>query len=116
MVQNPLTRFLQIRLFDRRWALTVLERALATVQREFSVPGKELLFDALRPALTGERTAASYAEIAERFVITEAAVKVTVHRLRQRYRAALRSEIARTVATSEEVDVELQDLFQALGD
>ena len=79
--------------------MTILERALATVRSEFVDANKEPFFEALRPALTKQQGAEGYAAIAHRFEMSEGAVKATVHRLRRRYRAALRSEIARTVLT-----------------
>lgn len=102
------------RLFDRRWALAVIDRALARLHAEYAASGKGALFDALRPLLTGG-AASSYVELGAQFRMNEGAVKVAVHRLRQRYGAALRAEIAETVETAEEVDVELRHLLDALG-
>ena len=104
------------RLFDRRWAMTVLERALTRVQREFGGEEKVALFDALRPALLSDHPTMTYAEIAARFATTEGALKVTVHRLRRSYRAALRAEIGQTVGSLEDVDAELRHLLGALTD
>jgi RNA polymerase sigma-70 factor (ECF subfamily) len=102
-------------LFDRRWAVTILERALARVRNEFAEAAKAAFFDALRPALTKEHDADCYAAIARDFEMSEGAVKGAVHRLRRRYRAALRSEIRQTVAHPDEVDAELRHLFEVLG-
>ncbi|HYE17435.1 MAG TPA: sigma-70 family RNA polymerase sigma factor [Tepidisphaeraceae bacterium] len=101
--------------FERRWALTVLERALAALADEFAAAGKTRLFDALKAYLTGDAGAAPYADVAGQLGMTEGAVKVAVHRLRERYRAALRREIAGTVADPAKVDEEIADLFAALG-
>ena len=103
------------RLFDRRWAITVLERALTRVENEFAAGGKRALFDALRPALTKDDAAQGYAEIAARFETTEGALKVIVHRLRRRYRTALREEIAETMEPGGDVDSELRHLLDALN-
>ena len=103
------------RLFDRRWALAVIARTLARLRAEFADSGKGALFDALRPLLTGSGAASTYVELGASFGMTEGAVKVAVHRLRQRYGAALRAEIAETVETAAEIDVELRHLFEALG-
>ena len=102
------------RIFDRQWALTVLDRALDRLRGEYQRAGKGDLFDHLRPALAGDR-AAPYADLAIRLGISEGAVKVAVHRLRGRCREVVREEISQTVAGAEEVDRELRDLFAALG-
>jgi len=102
-------------LFERRWALTLLERVLAALQHEFRASGKESLFDALKPALMGEGRGIPYAEIAATFSMTESAIKVAVHRLRARYRELLFAEIAHTVATPAEVEEELRHLFAAVS-
>ena len=103
------------RLFDRRWAVAVIERALARLGAEYSTGGKGALFDALKPMLTAPDSARPYTEIGAEFGMNEGAVKTAVHRLRQRYGAALRAEIAETVGTAEEVDGELRHLLDALG-
>jgi len=113
---EPAERLTPDRLFDRRWAMTVLERALARVQRDFVKKEKRELFDALRPALLSEDPTMTYADIALRFDTTEGAIKLLVHRLRRSYRAALRSEIAETVGSLEDVDGELRHLLGALTD
>jgi RNA polymerase sigma-70 factor (ECF subfamily) len=102
------------RLFDRRWALEVIERALGRLGAEYAASAKGALFAALRPLLTGCATS-SYAELGAPFDLNEGAVKVAVHRLRQRYRAAIRAEIAETVETPAEIDAELRHLLEALG-
>jgi RNA polymerase sigma factor (sigma-70 family) len=101
------------RIFERRWALTLLEQVLAKLRREFVMLGKAMLFEALEPGLTGEKI--PYAEIAARLNLNEGAVRVAVHRLRVRYRDLVRLEIAETVAAEEDVAAELQHLFAALG-
>jgi RNA polymerase sigma-70 factor (ECF subfamily) len=101
------------KLFDRRWALTLLDRVLARLGGELADAGKAAQFEALKFCLGGERHA--YAEVARTLGMSEGAVKVAAHRLRERYRALIRAEIAETVATAEEVDGELRDLFAALS-
>lgn len=103
------------RLFDRRWALTVIDQALARLAAEYAATGKAALFAALRPLLTAPGEARSYEEIGAEFSMSEGAVKIAVHRLRQRYGAALRAEIAETVETASEVESELRHLLEALG-
>jgi RNA polymerase sigma-70 factor (ECF subfamily) len=101
-------------IYERRWALAILERALARLRQEFADAGKEKLFERLKGALAGEGLQESYARIAQELGISEQAVKVAVHRLRRRYQELLRGEIAQTVASPEEVDEELRDLFAAV--
>jgi len=79
------------------------------------VTGREKVFEELKPTLTEARRSVRYAEIAIRLGSSEGAVKVAVHRLRQRYREVLRAEIADTVAGPGEVEDELRNLFAALA-
>ncbi len=101
------------RIFERRWALTLLEQVLERLRREFVAAGKGKMFDELKAALTGAKV--DYSEIAARLNLNEGAVRVAVHRLRLRYRDLVRAEIAQTVATDDEVEAELQHLFAALA-
>jgi len=100
--------------YERRWALILLQQVLDRLASEFSTPGKVRLFDELKVFLSGEK-GGSYAEIGSRLGMTESAIKVTVHRLRQRYREILRLEIANTVSSPEAVDDEIRNLFAALS-
>ncbi|HOA60961.1 MAG TPA: sigma-70 family RNA polymerase sigma factor [Verrucomicrobiota bacterium] len=102
-------------LFDRQWAMTLLERTMAALEAEYGATGRASLFEHLRGCLAKEESRMSYAEIASRLKLTEAAVKMAVHRLRARYRALLRAEIARTVSAPEEIDEEIRHLFTAFG-
>jgi RNA polymerase sigma factor (sigma-70 family) len=102
------------RLFERRWALTVLDQVLSRLQNEFSAEGKQLVFDKLKQFLTGGSDQAGYASIAADLRTTEGAVKTAVHRLRRRYRQLLRDEIAQTVADPEDVDAEIEYLLSCL--
>ena len=101
-------------IFDRRWALTLLERVLDSLRLEMSRTGKGAQFEALKFTLTGE-TGAPYNEIASQLGTSEGALKVFVHRLRERYRSLLREEIAQTVETDAEIDDELRHLIAALS-
>lgn len=106
------------RIFDRRWALTLLEQTLARMKATCERAGKGPLFEALKPTLTGDGRDArdeSYRDIADRLGTTEGALKVAAHRLRREYREMLRAEIEETVAGPEHVDDEIRDLFAALG-
>jgi RNA polymerase sigma-70 factor (ECF subfamily) len=101
-------------IYERRWALTLLEQALTLLRQEFARAGKQKLFEGLKGMLTGDSIAEPYSQIAEKLSMTEQAVKVAVHRLRQRYRELLREEIAQTVSNNDEIDDELRDLFNAV--
>jgi RNA polymerase sigma-70 factor (ECF subfamily) len=103
------------RLFERRWALTLLDQVLTRLSDEYAATGKRATFDQLQGCLTGDSDAQAYTELAARLGMTEGAVKVAVHRLRRRYRAMLREEIAQTVADPTEIDDEIRQLFSALG-
>ena len=103
------------RIFDRRWALTVLERTVAGLAEDFSRAGKVEQFEALKVYLLGEAGAPPYVEVAKRLGTTEGAIKVAVHRLRDRYRHRLRQEIAQTVSREEDIDQEIADLFASLA-
>jgi RNA polymerase sigma-70 factor (ECF subfamily) len=100
-------------IYDRRWAMTLLDQVMARLRTEMAGAGKLAHFEALKFCLTGEKS--GYAEVGARLGMTEGAVKVAVHRLRERYRALLRAEIAATVTTEEETDDELRALLAALG-
>lgn len=97
--------------FERRWALALLEQTLKELRAEYVESGKSNLFDVLKGTLTGEAT--GYRELGKRLGITEGAVKVSVHRIRLRYREKLRSVIAQTVTQPEDVDDEIRNLFAA---
>jgi RNA polymerase sigma factor (sigma-70 family) len=101
------------RLFERQWALTVLQQVLLRLQSEFSAEGKAELFETLKCFLTGGREE-TYAEVSRRLEMSEGAVKTAVHRLRRRYRELLREEITHTVARPEEIEEEIRYLRSCL--
>lgn len=102
-------------IFDRRWALTVLDRTLARLQREAEADDKAREFDRLKSCLTVDGADGEYRELGAPLGMSAGAVKVAVHRLRRRYRMALREEISATVLTDEAVDDELQHLIRILA-
>ncbi|MBI4324111.1 MAG: sigma-70 family RNA polymerase sigma factor [Chloroflexi bacterium] len=102
------------KIFDRRWALTLLEQVLTRLEAEFVDDGKKEMFEELQVFLLGKQSAAPYAQAASRLGMTEGAVKVAAHRLRRRYRELLRLEIAHTVESAGEIEGELRDLLAAL--
>jgi RNA polymerase sigma factor (sigma-70 family) len=101
-------------LYERRWALTLLEQALARLRQEFTASGKERLFEALKGTLTGDGTDEPYERIGRDLGLSESAIKTAAHRMRRRFRELLRAEVAQTVAAPEEVEDELRDLFAAV--
>ena len=112
---DPADQVTAEKMFERRWALTLLERVLLRLRDEHAHDGKAELFEQLKITLTEASRSVPYAEIATRLAMSEGAVKVAVHRLRQRYRELLRAEIADTVASPAEVEEEIRALFSALA-
>ncbi len=102
------------RIYERRWAMTLLNKAVETLRAEYELAGKLSVFDELKVYLGGEDSSVPYREIGRRLESSEGAVRVAVHRLRRRCRECLRHEIAQTVASSEDIDQELRHLFQAV--
>jgi RNA polymerase sigma factor (sigma-70 family) len=102
------------RIFDRSWALTLLERVLVQLRREYEEGGRETLFEVLQVFLTEDPGAGAYSSTADRLGMTRGAVRVAVHRLRRRYGDILRREIAATVDDPAQIDDEIQGLFAAL--
>lgn len=103
------------RMFDRQWALTLIARALEIVGGELRDAGKTAHFETLKPWLTGEHTGLSVADAAQQLGASVGAVKVAVHRLRQRFRETVKAEIAQTVSGHAEVDDELRHLLSVLS-
>lgn len=103
-------------LYERRWALTVIERVLSQLRREWEAAGRETEFDELKSCLLGVNPSGGYAAIAARLGISEGAVKTAVHRLRRRFQGELRTHIAETVSDPDDVDDEIRFLVRALGE
>jgi len=101
--------------FDREWAMTVMGRALATVEKEMVEVGKQGQFDALKPWLVGDGSVPSQADTAQKLGMSEGALKVGVHRLRKRFRDVVRMEISQTLRDPSLVDEELRHLIEALS-
>jgi RNA polymerase sigma-70 factor (ECF subfamily) len=110
---EPADRLTPERLYERQWALALLEGVIRRLRGEYEAAGKGGLFAALQAAVTGG--AVDYGDLAERLGQSEGALRVAVHRLRQRYRQILREEIAHTVAREEDVETELADLRRVLA-
>jgi RNA polymerase sigma factor (sigma-70 family) len=103
------------KIYERRWALILLEQVLSRLEAEFVRDGKAALFNELQVFLQSGRGDGSYREVGERLNMSEGAIKVAVHRMRGRYRELLRAESQQTVATPEEIDGELRHLLAALS-
>jgi RNA polymerase sigma-70 factor (ECF subfamily) len=102
------------RIYERRWALTLLEQVLARLGEEYRVAGSTRLFEELKQLLADDPDRPSQAQIARELGIAENAVKQAFHRLRQRYRLLLREEIAQTVVTPDDVENELRHFIAVL--
>jgi RNA polymerase sigma factor (sigma-70 family) len=102
------------RLYERHWALAVLEQVLGRLESEYRAAGNAVLFDRLKEFLVGEPGLRTQAEIATELGMTENAVKQAFHRFRQRYRVLLREEIAHTVAQAGDIEGELRHLVSVL--
>jgi RNA polymerase sigma-70 factor (ECF subfamily) len=103
-------------IYERRWALTLLERVLSRLKDEYRAAGNAELFDSLKELLPDEPGAPSQADIAARLGMTENAVRQAFYRFRQRYQSLLREEIANTVATPGDIEDELRHLIAVLGE
>jgi DNA-directed RNA polymerase specialized sigma24 family protein len=112
---EPFHQWTAEKIFERRWALTVLEQALCALRNESVAAGKLPLFEQLKFFLGGSGGSLPYSELAVRLGTTEGAIKVAMHRLRRRYGELLRAEIAQTVAEPDQIDEELRHLFTALS-
>jgi RNA polymerase sigma factor (sigma-70 family) len=101
-------------IYERRWALTVLERVLSRLKDEYVGAGNTALFDALKELLPDEPGSPSQAEIATQLGMTENAIRQAFYRFRQRYQSILREEIAHTVATPADIEDELRHLIAVI--
>ena len=102
------------RIFEQRWALTLLGQVHETLRRKYSESGERALFDALWVTLSGESGGEPHAVIGDRLGMTEGAVQMAAHRLRRRYGKTIRELIADTVSDPALIDDEIRDLFAAL--
>ena len=112
--QEPAHKLSADRIYERRWALTLLEQVLVRLGAEYEAAGKLPLFDRLKELLAGESGQPSQAKIAAEMQMTENAVKQAFHRLRHRYRQLLHEEIAHTVAVPDDVEDELRHFMSVL--
>jgi len=113
--RDPVHDLTPERLFDRQWALTLLDHVLAQLELEMSRAGKSHQFVALQPALLGAAKRVPYAEIAATLAISEEAARAAAHRLRRRYRKLLRDLVSCTVDDPADIDDEISTLFSCLS-
>jgi RNA polymerase sigma-70 factor (ECF subfamily) len=111
---EPATHASPDKLFEKQWALTVLQDVLNRLECEYQKDGQTELFSALKQTLLGSREAQPYADLALKLERSEGSVKVSVHRLRKRYRDLIHEEIANTLDDPKDVEAEMQYLFQVL--
>jgi len=111
---DPADNLTAEKIFERRWALILLEQVLQQLREEYVHDGKEELFEQLKVTLTEASRSVPYAEVAARLNMSEGAVKVAVHRLRQRYRERLRAKIAQTITSPTKVKKKIRTLFATL--
>jgi RNA polymerase sigma-70 factor (ECF subfamily) len=102
-------------LYDRRWALALLDQTIVRLRAEFETAGKVVEFEALKPCLAAARGNIVYSDVAARLKTTEAAARVAVHRLRKRFRKLFREQIAQTVMNETQLEQELRCLLEALS-
>jgi len=103
------------KLYERRWALTVIDRVLAELRHEAEADGGTDEFDAIKACMLGRSASGSFGAIAARLGVGEGAVRVAVHRLRRKFQARLKQDIAATVSSPDQVDDEIRYLIRALG-
>jgi len=101
--------------FDREWALSIIARCMRRLEQDFTADGKADQFSKLKGCLIGENVSFSQSEAALQLGLSEGAVKVAIHRLRKRFREAVRSELSQTLVDPSLVDEELQHLIAALS-
>jgi RNA polymerase sigma factor (sigma-70 family) len=113
---EPVERLDPEKLFERRWAMTVLDEVLARLQNEYELKGKKDLFARIQPFLLDKKTDIPQAKIAEDLGMKESTLNTEVFRLRQRYREIFREEISHTVTPTGDVDSEMRELFAVIQD
>ena len=111
---EPVESLTADQIYERRWAMAVLDQVLVCLEKEYRADGRGQLFDRLKTLLTDEPGHPSQAQIATELKMTENAVKQAFHRLRVRYRELLREQIAHTVASADELEDELRHLIAVL--
>jgi RNA polymerase sigma-70 factor (ECF subfamily) len=111
---EPMDKATPESLFERRWALTLLDSVLLRLEEEHRREGKQRWIEVMRPALAADQEGFDYKEMAQKLELTETAARVAVHRLRKRYRQLIRTAVGLTVASPLEIEAEIRPLFQVL--
>jgi RNA polymerase sigma-70 factor (ECF subfamily) len=112
---EPVSDMTPERLFDRQWALTLLDQVFGQLETEMTRAGKSRQFGAMKPALLGGAERVPYGTIAAELGISEDAARALAHRLRRRYRELIRAEVSRTLDNPDDVEDEIATLFSALA-
>jgi DNA-directed RNA polymerase specialized sigma24 family protein len=113
---EPVEQMTAEKIFERRWAIALLEQTTIRLRQEYERDGKIELFEQFKHTLTEPRGIIAYAALGLTLNMSEGAVKVAVHRLRLRYRAVLRAEVADTLSDPADVEDEVRQIFRALSD
>jgi RNA polymerase sigma factor (sigma-70 family) len=113
---EPADRLTAEKLYERRWALTLLERVLERLRQEFARDGKAALFEQLKGSLMAEKGEIPNRETAAILGMNEGAVKVAIYRLRRRFRKLFHEEVANTVEDQKDVEEEIRHLFESFSD
>jgi RNA polymerase sigma-70 factor (ECF subfamily) len=103
------------KIYERNWAVAILEQALQVVSVEFAARGRQHIFDTLKVYLVGDDSAPAYAEAAVTLGMSEASIKVAVHRLRDRYREAVREVVGQTMEEGDSLEDELRTLMESMA-
>ncbi len=112
---EPVSNLSPERLYERRWALNLFERALGLLRMKYAAAGKERLYEELKQFLSDDSAEGDYRRVGEKLGLSSGAVATAVHRLRQQYRELVRQEVAQTVADPAEIETELRALLEALS-
>ncbi len=112
---EPMDELTPEKVFERRWAVGLVERALDRLDKDYSIAGKQELFEILQPFLTGEGKGREYPAAAEKLGLTEGAARVAVHRLRRRFATVFRQIVAETLDSTEDLDAEVRHLVSVLS-
>ncbi len=112
--REPVDGWTPEKLFDRRWALSLLDRALDELRSEYESGGKHRYFQVLKVYLTADNAPPSYSDAASKLGLTQTAIKVAIHRLRDKYRQTIRRLVAETLDQDQRLDDEIDELMEAL--
>jgi RNA polymerase sigma-70 factor (ECF subfamily) len=113
--KEPVDNATPVDAYERQWAVALLEQVFSNLRLEYAASDKAQLFEVLKCSVWGDAQTASYAEMGRNLNLSEGAVKVAVHRLRQRFREVLRAQVGQTVARPEDIDEELRHLIGVLS-